>query len=173
MVPDKYIDNKWGFAAPTIIWYADELISRASTTTAIPARQIGAPEHGRTIRASARTVRPIRGPSGLLYRTVWGRPRTTTVPAWQIGDPGRGRTVRASTRTVRPLRGPSGFLCRTVRGRTRTAAWRPNNGEHDRSVRMYRCTNRIHIYRTYCCTPCAKLLHTIVEVCFALCIFKL
>jgi hypothetical protein len=58
-----------------------ELISRASTTTAIPAWQIGAPEHGRTVRASARTIRPIRGPSGLLYRTVWGRPRTTVVPA--------------------------------------------------------------------------------------------
>jgi hypothetical protein len=60
-----------------------------------------------------------------------------------------------------------------VRGRTRTAAWHPNNGEHDRPVRMYRCTNRIHIYRTCCCTPCAKLLHTTAAVCFALYIFKL
>jgi hypothetical protein len=151
--------------APAIIWYADELISRASTTTAIPAWQIDAPKHGRTVRASARTVRPIRGPSGLLCRTVRARPRTTAVPAWQIDDPGRGQTVRA-------LRGPSGFLCWTIRGRTRTTAWRPNNGEHNRPVRMYHRTNRIRICRTCCCTTCTKLLHTTTAVCFTLYIFK-
>jgi hypothetical protein len=70
------------------------------------------------------------------------------------------------------LPGPSGLLCRTVRGHTRTAAWRPNNGEHDRPVRMYHRTNRIHICRTCCCTPCTKLLHTTAAVCFALYIFK-
>jgi hypothetical protein len=116
--------------------------------------------------------RPIRGSSGLLCRTVRGRPRTTVVPAWQIGDLRRSRTIRASAQTVRPLRGPSGFLCRTVRSHTRTNVWRPNNGKHDRPVRMYHRTNRIHICRTCCCTPCTKLLHTTTAVCFALYIFK-
>ena len=92
----------------------------------------------------------------MLCRSVRGRPRTAVVSVWQIGDLGHGRTVRASTRTVRPLRGPSSFLCRTVRGRTRTTAWRPNNGEHDRPVRMYHRTNRIHICGTCCCTPCTN-----------------
>jgi hypothetical protein len=43
---------------------ADELISRANTTTVVPAWQIGAPRHGRTVRAFARTVWPLRGLSG-------------------------------------------------------------------------------------------------------------
>jgi hypothetical protein len=102
----------------------------------------------------------LPGPSGLLYQRVRGRPMTTVVPAWQIGDPGRGRTVRASARTVRPLREQSGFPCRTVRGHTRTTTWRPDNGERNRSVRIYHRTNRIRICRTCCCTPCTKLLHT-------------
>jgi hypothetical protein len=44
--------KKWGFTAPAIIWYADELISRANATTVVPAWQIGAPGHGRTVRLS-------------------------------------------------------------------------------------------------------------------------
>jgi hypothetical protein len=111
-------------------------------------------------------------PSGLLCRTVRGRPRTITVPAWQIGDPRRSWIIRASARTVQPLREPSDFLCQTVRGHTRTTAWCPNNGEHNRPVQMYHRTNRIRICRTCCCTPCTKLLHTTSTVCFALYIFK-
>jgi hypothetical protein len=112
------------------------------------------------------------GPSGLLCWTVRGRPRTTTVPDWQIGDFGRSRTVRASAQTIQPLRRPSDFPCRTIRSRTRTTTWRPDNGERNRTVRIYHRTNQIRICRTCCCTPCIKLLHTTTVVCFALYIFK-
>jgi hypothetical protein len=74
--------QQMGFATPAFVWYADELIFRTNTTTVVPAWQISAPEHGWTVRASARTIRPMRGPYGLLYRTVRGRPRTTAVPDW-------------------------------------------------------------------------------------------
>jgi hypothetical protein len=95
------------------------------------------------------------------------RPRTIVVPAQQIGDPGRSRTVRASIRTIRPLRGPFGFPCRTVRGCTRTTTWRPDNGEHNQSVRIYHWTNRVRKRRTCCCALYTQLLHTTTAVCFA------
>jgi hypothetical protein len=154
-----------GICSPTFIWYADELIFRANTTIIVPAWQIGAPERDRTVRASARTVRPIPGPSGLLCRTVRAA----------LGPPPSLIGTSATLDTVGPfelLPGPSGFPCRTVRGRTRTTAWRPDNGKRNRSVRIYHRTNRIRIRRTCCCTQCTKLLHTTTAVCFALYIFK-
>ena len=51
--------NKWGFAAPAIKWYADELISKANTTAVVLAWQIGAPGHGQTVRAFSWTVCPL------------------------------------------------------------------------------------------------------------------
>jgi hypothetical protein len=97
---------------------------------------------------------------------------TTAVPAWHIGAPGHGQTVRAFARTVRPLRRPSGFPCRTVWDRTMATAWRPNNSEHNRPVRMYHRTDQIRIRRTYCRTLCTKLLHTTAAVRSAPYIFK-
>jgi hypothetical protein len=49
-------------------------------STAIPAWQIGATRHGWTVRAFARTVRPLRGPSDFPCRTVRGCAKTT---AWR------------------------------------------------------------------------------------------
>jgi hypothetical protein len=66
--------------SPAIIWYADELISRANITTVVPAWQIDALGHGRTVRAFVRTVRPLRGPSGFPCRTVQGTRTTTWCP---------------------------------------------------------------------------------------------
>jgi hypothetical protein len=34
----KHIDNKWGFLVPTILWYADELISRENAATILTTR---------------------------------------------------------------------------------------------------------------------------------------
>jgi hypothetical protein len=79
-----------GVETPTI-WYADELISRASTTTAVPAWQIGAPGHGRIVRAFARTVRPLRRPSVFPRRTVWDRSRVT---AWRPNNSEHNWPVR-------------------------------------------------------------------------------
>jgi hypothetical protein len=53
---------------------ADELISRANTTTVVPAWQIDAPEHGRTVRAFARTVQPLRRPSDTAPGLPHGAP---------------------------------------------------------------------------------------------------
>jgi hypothetical protein len=81
----------------------------------------------------------------------------------------------ATLDAVRPselLPGPSGFPCRIVRGRTRTTVWRPDNGEHNQSVRIYHRTNWIHIHRTCCCALCTQLLHTIAAICFVPYIFK-
>jgi hypothetical protein len=66
-----------GIHALAIIWYADELISRANTTIAVLAWQINAPGHGRTVRAFAQTIRPFYVPSGFPCRAVQGRTRTT------------------------------------------------------------------------------------------------
>jgi hypothetical protein len=62
--------QQMGIRSPSIIWYADELISRANTTTVVPAWQIDDPGHGRTIRAFARTVWPLCGPYVFSSRTV-------------------------------------------------------------------------------------------------------
>jgi hypothetical protein len=80
-----------GIHSPTIIWYADELISRANTTTVIPAWQIGAPGHGRTVQAFAQTVRPSRRPSGFPCRTVQDRTRAT---AWRPNNSKHNRSVQ-------------------------------------------------------------------------------
>jgi hypothetical protein len=55
---------------------------------------------------------------------------------------------------------------------TRATVWQPNNSEHNRLVRMYHQTDRIHICRTYYRTLCTKLLHTTAAVCSAPYIFK-
>jgi hypothetical protein len=90
--------------------------------------------------------------------------RRPWLPAWQIDAPGHGWTIRAFAWTIRPLCRPSGFPCWTVRDRTRATAWRPNNSEHNRPVRMYHRTDRIHIRRTYCHTLRTKLLHTTAAI---------
>jgi hypothetical protein len=66
-----------------------ELISRANTTTTVPAWQIGTLGHSWTVRAFARTVRPLRGPSDFPCRTVWGCTRTTT---WHPNSSEHNRT---------------------------------------------------------------------------------
>jgi hypothetical protein len=45
-----------GIHSPNHYMVFDEPISRANTTTIVPAWQIGAPRHGQTIQAFARTV---------------------------------------------------------------------------------------------------------------------
>jgi hypothetical protein len=115
---------------------------------------------------------PLPGPSGpYADRLACSAGQSGTA----LGPPpsliGRSATLDA----VRPselLPGPSGFPSRTVRGRTRTTTWRPDNGKHNRSVRIYHWTNQIRICKTCCCTPCTKLLHTTTAVCFTLYIFK-
>jgi hypothetical protein len=81
---------------PNIIWYADELISRANTTAAVPTWQIGAPGHGRTIRAFARTARPLHRPSDFPCLTV--RDRTRAI-AWRPNNSKHNRPVRMYHRT--------------------------------------------------------------------------
>ena len=131
-----------GFTTPAIIWYADELISRANTTTAVPAWQIGAPRHGRIVRAFARTVRPLHGSSGFLCQIVWGYTKTTM---WHPDSSEHNRTVRTYHWIVRHSAGAYDRLGRTV---------------------------RIHIRITYYCTLCTKLLHTTAAVRSAPYIFK-
>jgi hypothetical protein len=90
------IGNKWEFAALAIIWYADELISRENTTAVVPTWHIGTPGHGRTVRAFARTVRPLRRPSGFPCRTV--RDHTTST-VWRPNNSEHDRPVRMYHRT--------------------------------------------------------------------------
>jgi hypothetical protein len=92
------------------IWYADELISRANTTTVVPAWQIGAPGHGRTVRDLARIVCPLRTPSGFPCRIVWDHTRAT---AWHPNNSEHNRPVRMYHRTdwIRIRR----TYCRTLR----------------------------------------------------------
>jgi hypothetical protein len=78
---------------------ADELISRANTTTAVvPVWQIGAPGHGRTVRAFVRTIWPLRRSSGFPCRTVRDRTRAT---AWRPNNSEHNRPARMYHRTAR------------------------------------------------------------------------
>jgi hypothetical protein len=121
---------------------------------------------------TVRPSEPLPGPSGpYADRTACSAGQSGATLKQPSSLFGRSATLEA----VGPselLPGPSGFPCRTVRGRTRTTTWCPNNGERNRSVRIYHRTNRIRICRTCCCTPCTKLLHTTAVVCFALYILK-
>jgi hypothetical protein len=115
--------------------YVDELISRANIAPAVPTWQINAPGHSWTIRAFARTVRPLHGPSDFPCRTVRGCTRTTT---WRPDSSEPNRTVRIYHQTVRHCFGRFGCLGRTV---------------------------QIRIRRTYCCTLYTNLLHTTTLIC--------
>jgi hypothetical protein len=84
-----------GFTAPTIIWYVNELIFRANTTTVVYAWHISALRHGRTVQAFARTFRPLHGLSGFPCR-IRGRTRTT---AWRPNSSEHNRPVRIYHRT--------------------------------------------------------------------------
>jgi hypothetical protein len=77
--------------ALTIIWYANELISRANTTIVIPTWQIGTPRHGWTVRAFARTIRLLPRPPGFPCRSARGCTTTTmwrSIVANQTGQSG-------------------------------------------------------------------------------------
>jgi hypothetical protein len=107
-----------------------------------PYWQIGVPGHGRTIRAFARTIRPLRRPSGFSCGKVRGCTRTTT---WRPNSSKHNWIVHIYHRTVRHRIGPTSCLGWMV---------------------------RIRICRTYCCTPYTNLLHTISAVRSSPYIFK-
>jgi hypothetical protein len=94
-----------GICSPAIIWYANELISKTNTTIVVPAWLIDAPGHDQTVRAFARTVRPLRGSSGFPCRIVRSCTRTTT------SHP----DYNEHNQTVQHCVGPSDHLDRTVR----------------------------------------------------------